>query len=124
MNLDRKARNYFILARIAEKTRMNSESAANYFKALTAINDFMLEKIGLKAKDHSERFFLLKQKFPELYTISDKMFLVYRRTYTGEINEKEVKLLRENVENAFKNAGIKIPSDEELKEQIKRVSKE
>ena len=75
-NFAKKAENYFILAKIAEKVGMLSEAAANYFKALSAIDDFMLEKIGLKAKDHSERFLMLKKNFPELYLITDKLFLV------------------------------------------------
>lgn len=118
----KKAKNYFIIAMIAEKMKMYSESISNYFKSLSAINDFALEKINLKAKDHSKRFRLLEQNFPELYAITDKMFIVYRRTYTNELNKKEVEILRQNVKKAFENAGVQIPSIEEIEDKTKKIS--
>ena len=123
-DLVKKAKNYFILARIAERVGMISESASNYFKAVSAVNDFMLEKKGLKAKDHSDRFSLLKQNIPELYKITDRMFTIYRRTYTSEITEIEIKALKKDVEEIFKNASLSIPSDREVEEEIKKISKE
>jgi len=120
--LSQKARNYFILAKIAGQLGMNSEAAANYFKALSAVNDQILDSIGLKAKDHSERFSMLKQNFPYFYELTDRLFSVYRRTYTGEIKEEEVILLRKNIEEAFRNAKIPLPSDGEIKERIKKIS--
>jgi hypothetical protein len=71
---------------------MVPESASNYFKALTAFNDFKLSKIGIRVKDHSERFYQLKKYFPELHEITDKLFTIYRRTYTGELSKEEIKL--------------------------------
>lgn len=107
---------------MAEKMKMYSESISNYFKSLSAINDFALEKINLKAKDHSKRFRLLEQNFPELYAIADKMFIVYRRTYTNKLNKKEVEILRQNVKKAFENAGVQIPSIEEIEDKTKKIS--
>jgi len=118
----KKAKNYFIIAMMAEKMKMYSESISNYFKSLSAINDFALEKINLKAKDHSKRFRLLEQNFPELYAIADKMFIVYRRTYTNKLNKKEVEILRQNVKKAFENAGVQIPSIEEIEDKTKKIS--
>ena len=120
--LTKKAKNYFIIAMIAEKMKMYSESISNYFKSLSAINDFALERINLKAKDHSKRFRLLEKNFPELYAIADKMFTVYRRTYTNELNKEEVEILRKNVEKAFENAGVQIPGIEEIKSKTKKIS--
>lgn len=122
-NFFRKARNFFILGRIAEKIGMHSEAASNYFKSLSAVNDFLLETINLKAKDHSERFRLLEQNFPEAYEITDKMFAVYRRTYTAEISREELAMLRKALENALKNARIQIPTDEEIETKAKEISK-
>ena len=121
--LVQKARNYFILARIAEKIEMYSKSASNYFKALSAINDFMLDKLNFKAKDHSERFMLLKSNLPELYIITDKLFSVYRRAYTSEINKDEIKLIKKNVEDAFKNAKVEIPTDRDIEEKTENLFK-
>ena len=60
-NLITKAKNYFILGRMAEKINMLAESAVNYFKALSAVNDCMLGKFGLKPRDYVERFNMLKK---------------------------------------------------------------
>ena len=118
-----KAKNYFILGKIAEIMGMHSEAASNYFKSLSAVNDFLLETLNLKAKDHSDRFRLLEQNFPDSYEITDKMFVVYRRTYTAEISKEELAILRKNLENAFKNAKIQIPTDEEIRRKAKEISK-
>jgi len=122
-NYLKKVRNFFILGKIAERINMYSEAASNYFKSLSAINDFLLEKINLKAKDHSDRFRLLEQNFPEAYELTDKMFVVYRRTYTSEISKEELVMLRKNLENAFKNAKIQIPTDEEIERKAGEISK-
>lgn len=121
-NFLQKAENYFILALIAEKIGMRAESATNYFKALSALDDSVLSQKNLKAKDHSERFLLLKQHFPELYRITDKLFLVYRRTYTSEITKEEVKLLKENIENVFRLYQCKIPTYQEVEKRIRKIS--
>ncbi len=121
--LEKKAANYYLLARIAEKLGMRPEAASNYFKALTALNDLVLSKIGLIPKDHNERFFLLKQHNHKLYEITDKLFTVYRRTYVQNIDNVDLNILRKNVEIVFKNEGIKIPSDEEIEETIRKISK-
>ena len=81
-NLRIKAKNYFILGFIAENLNMPSESASNFFKALFAADDFDLSKLGEKPKDHTERFNLLKLKSPKLYSLTDRLFSTYRRTYT------------------------------------------
>ncbi len=117
-----KARNYYILGKMAEKIGMYPESATNYFKALAALNDFMLEKIGLKPKDHSERFVLLKKHYPQLYETTDKLFLVYRRTYSEEISKEELFLVRRKLEAVFTHARIDIPTEEEIREKAEELS--
>jgi hypothetical protein len=92
--LKQKAINFFILGKIAEEIGMKSEAASNYFKSLTALNDFKLSEKGIKIKDHSERFYHLKHHFPNLYEITDKLFTIYRRTYTGELSSEEIISLR------------------------------
>jgi len=121
--LRKKARNYFILAKIGESLNMFSESASNYFKSLSAVNDFILSKINLKPKDHKERFFMLKENFSEFYKITSSLFNVYRRTYTSELNKEELLRLRKRVEEAFKNAEIEIPNDSEIEKETERILK-
>ena len=121
--IDKKARNFFILGKVAEKLGMISESASNYFKALSGVNDFMLKKINLTAKNHGDRFSLLKQHYPKLYEITDKLFTAYRRTYSEELEKEELIRLRKNIEEAFKHAVISTPTDKEIEERTKEISK-
>jgi len=122
-NLITKAKNYFILGRMAEKINMLAESAANYFKALSAVNDCMLGKFGLKPRDYVERFNMLKKNIPLFYEITDKLFITYRRTYSEDLSREEAANLRNNVMEAFKNAGINPPTDKEVEEYTKKLLK-
>ncbi len=112
---EKKAKNFFILGKIAENLKMFSESASNYFKSLSALNDLALEKIGIRTSSHNQRFNLLKQNIPKLYDITDKLFSVYRRTYTQSLNSEELLRLRKNIEEAFEYAKIDIPDDKKIK---------
>src|SRR3989338_1102180 len=52
-----------------------TSSTILYFKTLFAIKDFfLLEKLGYAPKDHTERFAILKIKFPDEYRILDSEF--------------------------------------------------
>lgn len=123
-DLKEKAKNYFILGIIAETLNMPSEAATNYFKALFAIDDAILfEKSRIEPKDHTERFDLLKRNAPNLYIITDRLCNVYRRTYTQDLQIGEVKMIKTRIIEAFKNAGIAIPTDEEIKKRFEELAK-
>ena len=123
-HLRMKSRNYFLLGNIALKLGMPSEAATNFFKALFAADDSALyDQLKLEPKDHTERFDLLRKNNPLLYSITDRMFHTYRRTYTQQLNEEEVLLVRKRVMEVFENAGIDIPTDEEVKSQFEELLK-
>ncbi|HLD49101.1 MAG TPA: hypothetical protein VJB11_01955 [archaeon] len=122
-NLEEKARNYYILAVIAETFGMTSEAATNYFKALFAIDDAAITRIGKAPKDHTERFEVLKASFPNLYRITDRLFSTYRRTYTKDLEKGEVALVKKQVEEAFKYAKIELPKNEEIRGRIEEIAK-
>ncbi|MFT4310764.1 MAG: hypothetical protein ACMXYC_03975 [Candidatus Woesearchaeota archaeon] len=59
-------------------------TAILYFKTLFALHDYMLlQKIGYAPKDHTERFRLLEEYFPDAYKVLDKEFNTYRDTYNN-----------------------------------------
>ncbi|MBI2629721.1 hypothetical protein HYW76_01340 [Candidatus Pacearchaeota archaeon] len=120
MELDNKAKDYFIVARISEKIGKFDVACTNYFKSLAAVNDFVLAKKELFPKDHNERFFMLKENEPFLYKITSSLFLTYRRTYTKNIDTNEALMLKEKVKEAFEYAKIAIPSDSEIEKYFKR----
>lgn len=121
--LENKARNYFILGAIAEQLGMFSEAATNYFKALFAADDTnIFSRTNIEPKDHTERFAMLKINFPKLYAITDRLFSTYRRTYTKSLDPQEVELVKKRVMEAFDYAGIKTPTDEEIKKRLAELS--
>lgn len=123
-DLKEKAGNYFILGVIAESLNMPSEAATNYFKALFAIDDSaLLERVKVQPKDHAERFDLLKRNIPKLYIITDRLFSAYRRTYTQDLEIGEVRIIKTRIIEAFKNAGISVPTDGEIKNKFEELAK-
>ncbi|MEA3329386.1 MAG: hypothetical protein U9Q06_01450 [Nanoarchaeota archaeon] len=116
-----KAQDFFIIAKLSQDLRKFDVACSNYFKALSASSDFLLAQKNLFAKDHYSRFQMLKQNFPDIYTVLSSLFLTYRRTYTKEISEEETTHLNQKVKEVFQNAGIKIPQDEEIKTNLKKT---
>ena len=123
-DLKEKARNYFVLGMIAKVLGMRSESAANFFKSLFAVDDFVLYAlIKDKPSNHNERFAMLKRNAPELYNITDRLFSTYRRTYTQELSKEEIELVKNRIVDAFKNAKITTPTNEEIEGKLKEFAK-
>ncbi|MBU2523265.1 MAG: hypothetical protein KKE23_03175 [Nanoarchaeota archaeon] len=74
-----------------------------YFKALFCTLDLIiLQKLGKTPKDHSERFKILKDNFLELYEILDRLYSVYRETYSLKIEKDICDKVKENVESIIK----------------------
>jgi len=67
----------------------------------------LFEKTGQSPKDHSERFKMLKEEFPEIYLELDKEFSTYRDTYSKIINKITCDRIKRIVENEITNYNIK-----------------
>jgi len=84
-----------------------TSSTILYFKTLFSVLDIIiLKNTGKTPKDHSERFRILERKFPGLYDIMDKLFPIYRDTYTKIISEKICNEIKENVERIINEQRI------------------
>lgn len=80
-----------------------------YFKAVFVVMDYIsLESIGKTPKDHTERFRILEQNFPDLYRFLDSFFQIYTKTYSYTIDKKTCDVVRENVERIIKKYKIPI----------------
>ena len=78
-----------------------------YFKALFCALDYIiLQKLGKSPKDHSERFRILESDFPELYEMLDKVYAVYRDTYTARIEREICDKIKENVKSLIKEYSL------------------
>ena len=121
-DLTKKAKDYFRIAEISENLKMLDVACSNYFKSLSALNDFVLSKKDKIPKDHHQRFSMLKQLEPFLHKIPVSLFLTYRRAYAKEINSKEIINLKNKIKEAFKYAGINIPTANETKKNTKKTN--
>ena len=79
-----------------------------YFKALFGIIDYVLLTSGRGIpKDHSERFQVLQNFYPRLYVILDKLFPIYRETYTVSLSKQDCDEVRNHVRELVEE--FKIP---------------
>lgn len=78
-----------------------------YFKTLFAVLDLMiLRKIGKIPEDHSERFRILENFYPKLYSLLDKYYPTYRDTYNKKINKEVCEELKKNVKKIIEEQKI------------------
>ena len=78
-----------------------------YFKALFAVQDFLLvEKSGESPKDHNVRFRMLEKNFPELFKELDIEFSTYRDTYSKILDKNTCDRIKKIVENDIKKYKI------------------
>jgi len=88
------------------KKRYNP-AVSSYFKAIAILCDWKIYKErGLLPKNHSERFFILKNNFPEAYSLINPLFKEYRESYNMRMEKKDALMLKENVEKLKKLFGI------------------
>ena len=116
-----KAKDFFTIGKISQELKKFDVACSNYFNSLAAISDYLLAQKNLFAKDHFSRFNLLKETFPEIYKTSSSLYLIYRKTYTKQVDKKETEYLYKKVKEVFENARVKIPSNKEIEDAIKKV---
>ena len=78
-------------------------SAMNlYFKALVALCDYVILKdTGRLPRNHTERFRILEERYPELYDVVDFHFNYYRSSYMKRIEKSWVEVLRNDVHRVY-----------------------
>ena len=94
-------------AELVYNTQDFTSATILYFKALfTAIDIIILKNKGKIPKDHSERFRILELFEPVLYSLLDKIYPIYRNTYTTTINKETCDKIKENVKRIIKEQKI------------------
>lgn len=79
---------FFKSANLVYKDKDFTSATILYFKTLFAVLDLIIiNDAGKSPKDHTERFRILELKYSELYAVLDKIFPVYRDTYTATISK-------------------------------------
>jgi len=94
-------------ALIVYNTKDFTSATILYFKAFFAVLDLiLLNKEGKIPKGHTERFRILEKNHPALYEAIDKLYPIYRNTYTASVNKEICDKIKENVERIIKEQGI------------------
>lgn len=84
-----------------------TSSCILYFKTLFVVIDLIIyRRFGKTPKDHSERFRLLEKNFSDYYTTLDKLFPIYRSTYSLLISKEDCEEVKKNVERILEEQGI------------------
>lgn len=105
--LKRNIKQFLSSANLVYKTEDFTSATILYFKALFSIFDFIiLRDRGKIPKDHSERFRILELNYFNLYLVLDRIYPIYRNTYTTRINKETCKRIKENVERVIKEQKI------------------
>ena len=80
-----------------------------YFKtAFSAIDYIILLTKGRAPKDHTERFRITEDKFPDLYEFLDKTFSIYRDTYSTSIDKETCDKIIKDVKTIIQKYKIPI----------------
>ena len=87
-----------------------------FSKALFALCDLVIHrKLSKLPKNHTERFRILEEYFPEIYSVVDSVFSHYTDAYSRPV-------LKETCEE-IKNGIKKIERDNSISEEIKELIK-
>jgi uncharacterized protein (UPF0332 family) len=99
----RNIKTFFSSAELVYQTKDYTSATTLYFKTLfVALDLFLLRKIKIVPKDHSERFRLLEKSFPQEYSRLDKYFSIYRSTYSTIIEKETCEEIRKYVISIIK----------------------
>lgn len=96
-------------ARKAKANMAFNSATTLFFKALAVSMDFLiLKKEGFIPSNHTERFRLLKEKYPSLYRIMDKDFPLYQDSYRLKMSKQMVEVFEHDVNEVAQTAGISL----------------
>lgn len=94
-------------AGLAYETDDYTSATILYFKAaFIALDAILLKTLGKSPKDHTERFRMLEESYPDLHLFIDKYFKIYRNTYTTSIDKLSCDEVKKNVFNIIEKYKI------------------
>lgn len=89
---------YFELAEQSFQSKKYNSATTLFFKAICALIDlFILKKEGFTPSSHTDRFRIVQEKYPEIYSIIDRDFPFYQDSYARKMTNEAVGMLREDV---------------------------
>ena len=89
---------YFHLGLRAFNEQKYNSATTLFFKAIVALCDlFVLQTEGKVPSSHSDRFRIIEEKYPQLYSILDRDFPFYQDSYTKKMDKESAELLKDDI---------------------------
>lgn len=102
-------RTFWNSAEIIYKNKDYTSATILYFKCLFALIDLIIyKKLKITPKDHTERFQILKDELHNYYSILERIYSIYRSTYTTNISKENCEEVKKNVIRIAKEQGIQL----------------
>jgi len=107
--LEDNAREYYYNAVEAEKKRQFNSSVTLFFKALSSLADlYILKNKDFMPSNHTERFRILEEDYPNIYIILDDSFPLYQGSYRDKLKQETSEVLKRNAGRLFEILNISI----------------
>ncbi|HLC65733.1 MAG TPA: hypothetical protein VJI46_06450 [Candidatus Nanoarchaeia archaeon] len=101
----------FLEEYIGAKDEMKKERYKNatilYSKSIFALCDLLIsQKLSKLPKNHSERFRLLEEYFPDVYSIVDAIFTHYTDAYSKPVLKETCEKIQDGIKKIAKNNNV------------------
>ncbi|MFH1072331.1 MAG: hypothetical protein V1743_02790 [Nanoarchaeota archaeon] len=95
--LKKTAKEYFDAGEDELKKERYNSALVLYFKSLVALIDlYIFEKTGDTPSSHTNRFRILRNKFPDIYDILDKDFPFYQNSYIQILGKDLTEVIKDD----------------------------
>lgn len=102
-------RTFWKSAEMVYKAGDYTSATTLYFKCLFVLLDFViLKNKRFTPKDHTDRFSILQENFPELYSVLDRIFPIYRDTYSLQVEKYKCDEVKKYVLRISQEQGIQL----------------
>lgn len=102
-------RTFWKSAEMVYQSGDSTSATTLYFKCLFVLLDLVILRTKkMTPKDHTDRFRILKRDFPELYDMLDRIFPIYRDTYSLQIDKDKCDEVRKRVIGIAQEQGIQL----------------
>jgi uncharacterized protein (UPF0332 family) len=99
--------NFLNSAKLVFDNKDYTSACILYFKALFVVADYIVLISGReKPKDHTDRFRILERYFRGIYLEIDRIFYIYRNTYTTSISKEKCEKVRNVVKKIMEKYKI------------------
>lgn len=105
-------RTFWKSAEMVYKSGDYTSATTLYFKCLFVLLDLViLKNKKITPKDHTDRFRILQRDFPTLYSVLDRIFPIYRGTYSLQVEKDKCEEVRGRVISVSQEQGIQITNN-------------